>query len=102
MADAEHLAGRKDVDVPDVEQKSPATEAEIDEDPRVGEDVVDQPGLDEPSHGNFPLGLDIDSVCIEPDPISMQFPHRFRMAMGPRCNSARRQRCPATWQPPAP
>src|SRR5207237_2789022 len=50
MADAQDFAGRKAMDIAEVEENGPAAEAESDQEPRVGEHVVDQPRLHEPGH----------------------------------------------------
>jgi hypothetical protein len=54
MADPEDFAGRKRINVAEVEQDCPAAEPEIQQEPRVGKDVVDQARLDEPCHGKLP------------------------------------------------
>ncbi len=51
VADPEDFTGRKGVDIAEVEQDCPAPEAKIDQHPGIGEDVIDQPRLDQPRHG---------------------------------------------------
>src|SRR5262249_14816354 len=78
MADPEDLAGRERMNVPEIEQKRPATEAEVDEAPGIGENVIDQPRLDEQTHRNFLLGPRMDSDCGPPRPLHGLRLHRSK------------------------
>jgi hypothetical protein len=54
VADPEDFTGRKRLDIAEVEQDCPAPEAKIDQEPGIGEDVIDEPRLDEPRRGRLP------------------------------------------------
>jgi len=64
VADPEDFAGRKPMDIAEVEQDCPTPEAKIDQEPRIGEDVIDEPRLDEPRHGRS-LSGHVADLCAQ-------------------------------------
>ena len=52
MAHPQNLSGRKRMNVAEIEEHRPPSEAKIDQEPGIGKDVIDQPRLNKPGHGH--------------------------------------------------